>query len=165
MTPWFEGLHKCIDQFTGDYDQARGLIHAAPRIFFVGNGGSAAIASHQAIDYTKNGGKKAVALNDPMALTCLANDYGYEHVFSKQLEHQASPWSLLIAISSSGKSQNILNAVTTAKEIGCKIITLSGFDPKNPLRRMGDVNFHIASEDYGHVEIVHLSILHSMVNA
>lgn len=165
MTPWFDGLHKCLDQFVGDYEQARGLIRAAPRIFFIGNGGSAAIASHQAIDYCKNGGKKAMSLNDASALTCLGNDYGFEFVFSKQIEYHASPWSLLIAISSSGKSQDILNGVSAAREIGCKVITLSGFDPKNPLRRMGDVNFHVASDDYGHVEITHLSILHSMVNA
>ena len=82
---------------------------------FVGNGGSAGIASHLAIDFSKNGGMRAMAFNDPSALTCLGNDLGYENVFAKQIEFHGRAGDLLIAISSSGRSPNILNAVKAAR--------------------------------------------------
>ncbi len=78
------------------------------KLLFIGNGGSSAIASHMAIDYWKNGGIRAIAFNDPALLTCLSNDYGYEHVFEKPIEMLAEAEDLLVAISSSGKSPNIL---------------------------------------------------------
>ena len=81
------------------------------KLMFVGNGGSAANASHMAIDYWKNGGLRATAFNDASLLTCLANDYGYEHVFEKTIEMLGQPGDVLVAISSSGRSANILRAV------------------------------------------------------
>ena len=90
--------------------------NAGNKIIFIGNGGSAGIASHLAIDFSKNGGLRALAFNDPSALTCLGNDLGYENVFAKQLEFHARPGDLLIAISSSGTSPNILSAVKEARD-------------------------------------------------
>lgn len=143
--------------------RAHGTLHTAPRVFFVGNGGSAAIASHMAIDYAKNGGVKALAFNDSAALTCLSNDFGYEQVFAKQIEYHAKSGDLVVLVSSSGKSRNILFAASAARESNCGLLTLSGFDPHNPLRKLGDINFYIPSNDYGVVEIAHLAILHEMV--
>ena len=143
--------------------ETHALLHASPQIFFVGNGGSAAIASHMAIDWTKNGRVRSFALNDPSALSCLANDLGYEQVFSWQLERRVTPSSAVVCISSSGRSPNILNAARTAKELGGIVITLSGFDADNPLRRLGDTGLHIDSRDYGVVECAHLAALHAMV--
>jgi D-sedoheptulose 7-phosphate isomerase len=131
---------------------------------FIGNGGSAAIASHMAIDYSKNGGIRSLAFNDGAALTCLSNDFGYEHVFSKQIELHARPGDLLIAISSSGKSLNILNAVDMAHEKGCFVVTLSGFSPDNPLRNFGDYNLFVDAKEYGFVEITHLSLCHAILD-
>lgn len=165
MSPWFDQLRSTLALFTGDYEKARELVHSAPCIFFVGNGGSAAIASHMAIDYAKRGGKRAMSFNDPAALTCLANDLGYAEVFAFQIERHARAGDLLVAISSSGHSENIHAAVGAAVSHGCDILTLSGFDADNPLRKMGRVNFYVPSNDYGHVEISHLAILHSMVDA
>jgi D-sedoheptulose 7-phosphate isomerase len=71
---------------------------------------------------------------------------------------------LLIAISSSGKSKNILNSVTEAQKIGCGTVTLSGFQPGNPLSRMGDLNFYVPSSSYGVVEIAHLLLIHTMID-
>lgn len=130
------------------------------RLLFVGNGGSAAIASHMATDYSKNGLMRASAFNDPAVLTCLANDLGYENVFSFQLDQQARREDCLIAVSSSGRSANILNAVAAARRAGCAVVTLSGFKPDNPLRALGDLNFYVPSEEYGFVELLHLCILH-----
>jgi D-sedoheptulose 7-phosphate isomerase len=137
---------------------------AGSKIIFVGNGGSAGIASHLAIDFSKNGGLRALAFNDPAALTCLGNDLGYENVFAKQLEFHARPDDLLIAISSSGRSPNILGAVKTARTRGCKIATFSGFTDENELRRSGDMNFFVRSREYGFVEVAHLALCHAILD-
>lgn len=139
--------------------------HAAGnKVMFIGNGGSAGIASHQAIDYLKNGGIRAMAFNDPAALTCLGNDLGYENVFSKQIDMHARKGDVLIAISSSGKSKNILNAADVALQRGCYLITLSGFDAENPLRTFGNLNFYVDSKEYGFVEIAHLALIHAILD-
>ena len=97
-------------------------------------------------------------------LTCLANDFGYEHVFAKQLEWQARKGDVVIAISSSGKSPNILNAVDVARRKGCAVFTYSGFGPDNPLRGKGDFNIYVASHEYGFVEVGHLAIMHGVLD-
>jgi len=134
------------------------------KIILIGNGGSAAIASHQATDLWKNGGIRALAFNDASLLTCAANDFGYEQVFSQPVARFADPGDLLIAISSSGKSANILNGVKAAKEMGCTVVTFSGFLPDNPLRKQGEINFYLASNSYGIVEVGHLLMLHGIID-
>ena len=135
-------------------------------MFFVGNGGSASIASHQATDFVRSCQVKTFAPLDGALLTCMANDYEYENVFSETL----SVWidlqgmNILIAISSSGKSKNILNAVKIAKDMGCFIVTLSGFSPSNPLREMGDINFCVPSGSYRNVESAHLFICNMILD-
>lgn len=145
-------------------ERARQAQAAGHKLLFVGNGGSAGIASHLAIDYTKAGNLRALALNDGAALTCLGNDLGYEQVFAYQIRAHGRPGDLLIAISSSGRSPNILNAVAAARDQGMAVVTLSGFAPDNALRQSGDVNFYIASDHYGMVEISHLAICHAMLD-
>jgi len=134
------------------------------KLMFIGNGGSAAIASHMAIDFTKNGGMPAMCFNDGAALTCLGNDFGYEEVFARQLRAHARKGDVLFAISSSGSSENILRAVAVARACGCAVITMSGFKPGNPLRALGDVNFHIGLSDYGLVEVAHTAMIHAVVD-
>jgi D-sedoheptulose 7-phosphate isomerase len=134
------------------------------KLIFVGNGGSAAIASHMATDYTKNGNVRSMALNDSSMLTCLGNDLGYEQVFAKQIEMHARAGDLLIVISSSGRSANILNAVKAGDAAGCTVVTLSGFNANNPLRGLGEFNFFIDSDRYGFVEIGHLTICHAVLD-
>jgi D-sedoheptulose 7-phosphate isomerase len=144
--------------------RARATHGAGNKLIFVGNGGSAAIASHMATDYSKNGGVRALALNDASMLTCLGNDLGYDRVFAKQIELHARSGDLVIAISSSGRSANILNAVDAAAAAGCIVATMSGFTPDNPLRRKGEWNFYVASDRYGFVEIGHLTICHAVLD-
>ncbi len=144
--------------------RARATHAAGDKLIFVGNGGSAAIASHMATDYSKNGGVRALALNDSSMLTCLGNDLGYDRVFAKQVELYARKGDLVIAISSSGRSANILNAVDAALAAGCTVATLSGFTPDNLLRRRGEWNFYVASDRYGFVEIGHLTICHAVLD-
>src|SRR5689334_6871705 len=137
---------------------------AGNKIIFVGNGGSAGICSHLAIDFSKNGGLRAMAFNDPSALTCLGNDLGYENVFASQVEFHGRAGDLLVAISSSGRSPNILNAVKAARAASCKIITFSGFTEDNELRSAGDVNFFVRSKEYGFVEVAHLALCHAVLD-
>src|SRR3989338_2303804 len=113
------------------------------KIIFIGNGGSAAIASHQSVDYWKNGGMRAIAFNDISLLTCISNDYGYPYVFEKPIEMFADSGDVLIAISSSGKSENILRGAQIAKTKNCTVITMSGFKADNPLRKLGNINFYV----------------------
>ena len=134
------------------------------KLMFIGNGGSAGIASHAAIDYSKNGGMRAMAFNDGAALTCLANDLGYENVFAKQIELHARKGDVLMAISSSGKSVNILKAADAARERGCTIYSFSGFSADNPLRMFGDINFFVNSGEYGFVELTHMALIHSLLD-
>ncbi len=129
-------------------------------VYIAGNGGSAAIASHAAIDFINMDKMRAISMLDPAVTTCISNDYGYEYVYSKQLMQFIKKEDVLIAISSSGKSQNIINAVSAAEKIGVKTITLSGFSENNPLRQVGDYNIWLNSNNYGQVEIGHAFILH-----
>lgn len=137
---------------------------AGKKIMIVGNGGSAGIASHTAIDFSKNAHLRTLTFNDSSALTCLGNDFGYEHVFSKQIEFHGNPDDVLIAISSSGRSANILNAVSAARSRAIGVLTFSGFAPDNPLRAAGDLNFYVPAAEYGFVEIGHQSLLHAMLD-
>lgn len=152
-----EGLERGIELITS-------RTQAGSKVMFIGNGGSAAIASHQAVDYWKNGGMRAISFNDSSLLTCISNDYGYPHVFEKPIEMFADPGDLLIAISSSGQSDNILRGSRAALVKGCDLITMSGFKPDNPLRSLGHVNFFAPSSSYGHVEISHLALCHCLLD-
>jgi D-sedoheptulose 7-phosphate isomerase len=97
-------------------------------------------------------------------MTCLGNDYGYEQVFSYPLEKLLKPQDLLVAISSSGKSPNIIKAVETALSVQVSVVTLSGFSSQNPLRSLGDLNFWVNRTDYGLVETSHFFLLHAIVD-
>jgi D-sedoheptulose 7-phosphate isomerase len=134
------------------------------KLIFIGNGGSAAISSHLATDFWKTGGIKALAFNDSSLLTCIGNDYGYEHVFAKPISMFADPGDILMAISSSGQSPNILNGVKAAREKNCQVITFSGFHPHSPLRSLGNLNYYVPAEAYGPVEILHHSICHCILD-
>ena len=137
---------------------------AGGKIIWVGNGGSAAITSHSAADYFRTGKIKTLCFSDASLLTCMSNDFGYPAVFAKPIELYAEVGDVLVAISSSGQSVNILNAVQVAKDKGCKVVTLSGFMAINPLRKLGDVNFYVSCGEYGHVELAHGVLCHSFLD-
>ena len=122
----------------------------------VGNGGSAAIASHFSVDLTKNTGIRCVNFNESDLITCFANDYGYEHWVEKAVEFYGSEGDIFIGISSSGSSENILNGCRAAREKNFKkVITLSGMRADNPLRKLGDINLWADSKAYNHIENIH----------
>ena len=121
-----------------------------------GNGGSAAIASHFSVDLTKNANVRCTNYNESDLLTCFSNDYGYERWIEKTVEFYGKSTDVLILISSSGKSQNMLNACKAAKNKKIsKIITLTGHDKENPLSKLGDINLWIGSKAYNFIENTH----------
>jgi D-sedoheptulose 7-phosphate isomerase len=134
------------------------------KIIIIGNGGSAAIASHVITDLRNVGGLCALTLHEAAPLTCFTNDFGYEQAYAKQISAFAHPHDLLIAISSSGKSLNIINAVLAANQKGVAVMTLSGFQPDNALRRLGRWNYWLNSSHYGLVELGHLFVLHHITD-
>jgi D-sedoheptulose 7-phosphate isomerase len=133
-------------------------------VYVIGNGGSAGIASHFSIDLIKACQIPSQTFYDSNWLTALSNDWGYDQVFSYPLAKLARPHDLLVAISSSGQSPNILRAVEVARSKNIPIITLSGFLGKNPLRQAGHLNFWIDRSDYGVVETAHFFLLHTFID-
>lgn len=145
-------------------DALKNVIIKSDCLFFIGNGGSAAIAIHMTADFMKNGGCKTVSMYDPAILTCLGNDYGYEHIFSKQLERIVKKNDLLIAISSSGNSPNIINAIDAVHKNGAQAVSLTGFGKDNICWKKADYSVYIPSDEYGTVESVHNMILQEVVD-
>ena len=169
FTHYFDRLHnRLLTAKTGDLEQATQLafkVHQQKcKIICVGNGGSAAMASHVTVDFTKAAGMRAINFNEADLLTCFANDYGYENWVARALEFYADEGDLVILISSSGQSPNILNGAKQAREMGIPILTLSGFRSDNPLRTLGDVNLWVDSSSYNIVEMTHHVWLLAMID-
>lgn len=125
------------------------------QILFAGNGASASIASHAALDFTKQGKVKSMAFNDDALITAFANDYGYEEWVQKAIEYYGVEGDVAVLISSSGTSKNIVNAAAKAKKMGLTVVTFSGFKQNNPLMSIGDINFWVDSEAYNIIESTH----------
>lgn len=152
-----EGIKLLVDIFTKHKDNKS-------QLFFIGNGGSSAIASHMTADFMKNGGMNTYSLYDNAVTTCMGNDYGYEYIFSRPMEFLVRESDLVVAISSSGNSTNIINAVRVAKKKQASVITFTGFKSDNSIRQMGDINVYVPCEKYGIVESVHNLILQQIVD-
>ena len=126
------------------------------KVLIIGNGGSAAIASHFSVDLTKNAKLRCVNFNEASLITCFANDYGFDHWAGKAVDFYGDEGDLLIVISSSGRSQNMINAVKAARNGNFhSIITLSGFSEENPLKKLGDINLWVDNKSYNFVENIH----------
>ncbi len=125
------------------------------KVIIAGNGGSAAIASHVAVDFTKQAGIRAVNFNEADLITCFANDYGYEHWVAKAVEFYGDKGDVVILISSSGQSKNMINGAVKAKGLDMKVITFTGFNKNNPLKMVGDYSFWVDSRAYNIVENTH----------
>jgi len=137
---------------------------SAKKIMIAGNGGSAAIASHLHNDLANAVKARALIFTEPSLLTCLTNDFGYQVAYQRQADLWAEERDVFIGISSSGKSENILRAAETSLAKGATVITITGFKPENPLRKLGHLNFHIPIEDYGYVEASHAVLAHLLTD-
>ncbi len=134
------------------------------RIIIAGNGGSASIAAHICVDFCKELSLKAINFNEPNLITCFANDYGYENWLKKAIEKYYQKNDLIILISSSGSSKNILNAAKYANKKKIKLVTLSGFSKDNKLKKLGLLNLWCNSSSYNFVEMTHYIWLVSVVD-
>lgn len=152
-----DGIDRLVEIFTRHKERGT-------QLFFIGNGGSAAIASHMTADFMKNGGMNTRSLYDPSVTTCMGNDFGYEYIFSGPLNFFAKENDLVVAISSSGNSQNIINAVEVSKIKCAEIVTFTGFKPDNKIKQMGNMNIYVPCEAYGIVESIHNLILQQIVD-
>lgn len=128
--------------------------------YFVGNGASAAFANHMALDWSKNGGVPSHSFSSSPFLTAMGNDLGFDEVFSAPLGYYAKKGDLLVTVSSSGNSANIINSIEAARERGAGVVTFSGLKPNNQSRKMGDLNFYVPAKTYGIVECAHQVLLH-----
>ena len=139
-------------------------IKSGSSVWWVGNGGSAAMCSHLSQDMLNKLGARSMVLGDASLMTCMANDFGYENVYYKPLKTLAKSGDLLIAISSSGDSENIISCSKMALETGIDLISLSGLHENNRLWSMeSDLSFFVTSNLYGIVEVAHEAILHSVI--
>lgn len=131
------------------------------RIFFVGNGASAAFSNHMALDWSKNGGVQSVSLSDSAMLTALANDYSYEESFVEYMKIcKCSSSDILVSVSSSGNSPNIRSAIDYAKSESIPVVGLSGLKVDNYTRKTADFSLYVSAKTYGIVECAHQLFLH-----
>lgn len=151
-------------EVTNQISDAIHLLKNKKRIFFIGNGGSNSICSHMMEDYGKIAGYKTYTFSDASLITCYANDFGYENAMAEWIKLHIESEDVLIAISSSGNSKNIINGVNQAKSVGCDVIALSGFKSNNILNTLGNINFYLPIDNYGIVECYHQVILHVILD-
>ena len=137
---------------------------AGGRVFMAGNGGSAAIVSHAAVDFTKQAGIPAMTFNEVSMITALSNDYGYENWVRSCFDYHSNASDALLLVSVSGKSGNLVNAANHAKDNGHALITFTGKDKNNPLYELGDVRFFVDSKAYNIVEGLHMLWLTTIVD-
>lgn len=136
-------------------DICRDVSKRGGKLIFAGNGGSASIASHAATDFTKQSKVRTVCFNDHNLMSAFSNDYGQENWIAQCVEAYSDPNDALVVISCSGRSRNVINAATLARQKGLQVVTLSGFDATNPLRSLGHLNFWIDSHNYNVTEAIH----------
>jgi D-sedoheptulose 7-phosphate isomerase len=167
---YFQNFSEILENFLKDLENKTSLemlagvlndtLTTGSSIYLIGNGGSAAIAEHMAVDMTKNAKLRAISFSSAATITCISNDLGYENVFKKMISSFLKRGDVLIAISSGGESINIINAVLEARKLGGKVITLTGFNKENSIGALGDINLWVNSDAYGYVEIIHNLLLH-----
>jgi D-sedoheptulose 7-phosphate isomerase len=167
-------IQKVIVSLTGDIEAACEMIittlKSGHKVLTAGNGGSAADAQHIAAELSGRFVKERKALpgialtTDTSAITSIANDYGYEYVFSRQLEALAQPGDLFIGISTSGNSEGILNALKSAKKLNCKTLGLSGRNG-GKMNGLCDLNIIVPSEVTARIQEMHILIGHILCKA
>ena len=161
---FFEDYNKLIFDTIESVDNAllveaaeliREVKQSGKKVIIVGNGGSAAMASHVAVDLTKAAGCRAITFNETDLITCFANDFGYEDAFQKALEFYMDKGDAVVLISCSGKSPNILKAADYVRSRNDFLVTFTGFSADNPLANKGNLNFCVKSQAYNIIENMH----------
>jgi D-sedoheptulose 7-phosphate isomerase len=154
-------IQDTIKQFK---DLAETVKESNSKMMFMGNGASAAIAAHGAVDFTKQGGVRGITFNEADLITCFANDFGYENWMAQAVEHYYDDGDVVVLISVSGTSPSVVNAAKKAKELGLKVVTFTGRNVDNDLRAYADVDFWVNSHAYNIVECIHMIWLCSAID-
>lgn len=134
------------------------------KMMFGGNGASSSISSHGAVDFTKQAGVRSITFNDSNLITCFANDFGYERWLAKAVEYYGDKGDVVVLISVSGTSENVVEAAKYAKENGNPLVTFTGRTSDNSLKQLGDINFFVDSKSYNIVEGIHMMWLTTVVD-
>lgn len=153
-----EGLNLFAEKVRYIQQESKGLL------FFCGNGASASMAEHMSHDWFQNGVVNTTTCAEVSHITAISNDISYEEVFSYRIRRILSDSDMLVAISSSGNSPNIVNAIKAAKEKGAFTVSVSGKGDDNKIRQMCDLNFYVPLPTYGEVESAHAVLLHCMLD-
>ena len=135
------------------------------KLIFAGNGASASISAHGAVDFTKQAGVRSITFSDTNMITAFSNDYGYENWMAKALDSYSNVGDVLVITSVSGESPNVVMAAQRAKEVGMKVVTFSGRSSKNSLKELGDINFWVDSNAYNIVECIHMMWITTVVDS
>lgn len=172
--PWLDDYYALYQKFLISPEIRQSLVafHALcltvraskNKLMFAGNGASASISSHAAVDFTKQGQVRAVDFNEPNLITCLSNDFGYENFMAKAVEFYGDDGDVLVLISVSGNSKNAVNAAKYAKSRGMKVVTFTGSAPDNQLRALADIDFWLGSRAYNIVESLHMVWITTVVD-
>ena len=160
---YFEDYYLNISSLTQNFEKEKFIkiikiikgLKKNNKIILAGNGGSASIANHVATDFTKISKVRSITFNESNLITCFANDYGYKNWLSQGIKEYGINGDICILISSSGQSENIINAAKECKRKKIFSITLSGFKHNNPLRKLGNINLWVNSRKYNYVEMTH----------
>jgi D-sedoheptulose 7-phosphate isomerase len=157
-----ENIYKTLDNFIS---VALKVKFNDSKIIFAGNGASAAISAHAAVDFTKQTGIRGITFNEADLITSYSNDYGYENWISESIKSYYQKSDAVALISVSGESKNVVNAAKTAKDLGLKVITFTGRDKNNSLKSNGDINFWVDSQAYNIVECIHMIWLTTAIDS
>lgn len=148
-----EEVYVLINKFK---DLALRVKDSKSKMIFAGNGASAAISAHAAVDFTKQAKIRGITFNEADLITCYSNDYGYDFWISEALRSFANPTDVVVLTSVSGESPSVVNAAKTAKELGLNVVTFTGRNHNNALKSFGDINFWVDSHAYNIVECIHM---------
>jgi len=171
LKDYFDNLKKLLDNkdYLNDLIKVKNILKETnskgKKTMIFGNGGSAAIASHFSVDLTKNARVRCTNYNESDLLTCFSNDFGYERWVEKAINFYGDEGDALILISAGGNSPNMINGASEARKLKINnIITFTGNDKNNKLKKLGDINFWVNSKAYNHIENVHQILLLSLVD-
>lgn len=135
------------------------------KLIFAGNGASAAISAHAAVDFTKQAKVRGITFNEADLITCFSNDFGYENWISEAVKSYYKKSDAVVLTSVSGESPSIVNAAITAKSLGLKVVTFTGRNSNNALKSNGDINFWVNSHAYNIVECIHMIWVTTVIDA
>jgi D-sedoheptulose 7-phosphate isomerase len=151
-------------KLTAFYELAIAVRDRKRKLMFAGNGASASIASHGAVDFTKQGRVRGIDFNEPNLITAFANDYGFAAYLAKAIEFYADDGDGLVLISVSGRSANVVEAARYAKSRGIAVVSFTGSEADNPLRSVSDIGFWVDSRAYNVVECTHMIWLTTVID-